>query len=74
MSVIGGISLFLMVILFANPFVMDIDLNRSPIGHIYDTTTKAGLIFLLLGIAGIGFSKIEGQKKKSSIGDIKNGL
>ena len=74
LTVIGGISIFLMVILFANPFVMDIDLNRSPIGHIYDTTITAGLIFFMLGIAGIGFSKIEGQKKESSTGDIKNGL
>lgn len=60
--VIGGIGLFLDIVLLANPFLFDIDLNISPIGHIYDTTIKIGLIFFLLGFVGIGFSKMEERK------------
>ena len=61
--VIGGICLFSMILLFTNPFfIEEIDLNVDPVGHLYDTLIKTGLIFFLLGIAGIASIKREENK------------
>ncbi|MFX1345879.1 MAG: hypothetical protein ACFFBC_12700 [Promethearchaeota archaeon] len=72
LSIIGGVSLVLNIIFLANPFFLDIDLNVSPIGHIYDATIKIGITFFLLGFTGISLSKLGEQNKDDSINNIKN--
>ena len=74
LSVIGGVFLVLNVALLANPFLFDIDLNLSPIGHIYDATIKIGLIFFLLGFVGISLGKFREQKKEDSMNNKRNNL
>lgn len=59
MLVIGGINILILVILFVNPFFIEIDLNESPLGHVYDVVIKVGLILFLLGIVGNVTNKIE---------------
>ncbi len=65
MLVIGGINLLILVILF--PFLIDVNLNVSPIGHVYDVVLKVGLILFLMGIVGKVSDKIERQKNEKKM-------